>query len=245
MIRTPAVLTLLQAAGLDFARVDMEHSPFSMETVADMATLARALEFPLVVRPPDGNREWITRLLDAGVWNLHVPQIDTPEQAAAVAACCRYAPLGERGMFGFGPHTEYQVRPPRDHMATANARVHVTIMLETKRAFDRLDEIAAVPGIDALTLGPTDLAQDLGVLGTPTQQPVLDEHRRRLVAAARKHGKAVAMLTDSVEGVRSMMALGATIINYSSDAAVLRSTYAAVIDEVRRTAKMSGSSSRA
>src|SRR5690348_7493572 len=151
MIRTPSVLTLLQAAGLDFARVDMEHSPFSMETVADMATLARALNFPLVVRPPDGNREWITRLLDAGVWNLHVPQVDTPEQAAAVAAAAHYTPLGERGMYGFGPHTGYITRPPAEHMALANARVHVTAMLETKDAFDRLDAIAAVPGIDALT----------------------------------------------------------------------------------------------
>src|SRR6266705_682691 len=87
LIRTPSVLTLLRAAGLDFARVDMEHSPFSMETVADMAVLARALDFPMVVRPPEGNREWITRLLDAGVWNLHVPQVDTPEQAREVAAC--------------------------------------------------------------------------------------------------------------------------------------------------------------
>jgi 2-keto-3-deoxy-L-rhamnonate aldolase RhmA len=234
MIRTPAVLTLLQAAGLDFARVDMEHSPFSMETVADMATLARALDFPLVVRPPDGNREWITRLLDAGVWNLHVPQVDTPEQAAAVAACCRYAPLGERGMYGFGPHTMYQTLPPGEHMAAANARVHVTAMLETKRAFERLDGIAAVPGIDALTIGPTDLAQDLGVLGTPAQRPALQDHRGRLAAAARKHGKAVAMLTDSVEGVREMIALGATIINYSSDAAVLRAGYAAVVDQLRK-----------
>jgi 2-keto-3-deoxy-L-rhamnonate aldolase RhmA len=234
MIRTPAVLTLLQAAGLDFARVDMEHSPFSMETVADMAALARALDFPLVVRPPDGNREWITRLLDAGVWNLHVPQVDTPEQAAAVAACCHYAPLGERGMYGFGPHTMYQTLPPGEHMAAANARVHVTAMLETKRAFERLDEIAAVPGIDALTIGPTDLAQDLGVLGTPAQRPALQEHRGRLAAAARKHGKAVAMLTDSVEGVREMIALGATIINYSSDAAVLRAGYAAVVDQIRK-----------
>src|SRR3989442_3315483 len=75
MIRTPAVLTLLQAAGLDFARVDMEHSPFSMETVADMAVLARALDLPLVVRPPDGHREWITRLLDDRVMNLHLPQV--------------------------------------------------------------------------------------------------------------------------------------------------------------------------
>src|SRR2546429_200977 len=163
MIRTPAVLTLLKAAGLDFARVDMEHSPFSMETVADMATLARALDFPLVVRPPEGNREWITRLLDAGVWNLHVPQVDTPEQAAEVAACSRYAPLGERGMYGFGPHTMYRTLPPGEHMAEANARVHVTAMLESRRAFERLDEIAAAPGIDALTIGPTDLAQNRGV----------------------------------------------------------------------------------
>jgi 2-keto-3-deoxy-L-rhamnonate aldolase RhmA len=119
-------------------------------------------------------------------------------------------------------------------MAAANARVHVTAMLETKRAFDRLDEIASVPGIDALTIGPTDLAQDLGVLGTPAQRETLDQYRRRLVEAARKHGKAVAMLTDSVEGVRQMVALGATIINYSSDAAVLRAGYAAIAAEVRR-----------
>jgi 2-keto-3-deoxy-L-rhamnonate aldolase RhmA len=186
MIRTPAVLTLLRAAGLDFARVDMEHSAFSIETIADMAMLARAMDFPIVVRPPEGNREWITRLLDAGVWNLHVPQVDTPAQAAEIAACCRYAPLGERGMYGFGPHTEYRTLPAREHMATANARVHVTAMLESKRAFERLDEIAAVPGIDALTLGPTDLAQDLGVLGTAKQRDALDDHRRRLVEAARK-----------------------------------------------------------
>jgi 2-keto-3-deoxy-L-rhamnonate aldolase RhmA len=234
MIRTPSVLALLRAAGLDFARIDMEHSPFSMETVADMAALARAMNFPMVVRPPEGNREWITRLLDAGVWNLHVPQVDTPEQAREVAAACRYAPLGERGMYGFGPHTEYVSRPLAEHTAHANSRVHVTIMLESKRAFAKLDEIAATPGIDALTIGPTDLAQDLGVLGTPRQAAALDEHRRRLVAAARKHGKAVAMLTDTVEGVRQMIGLGATIINYSSDASVLRSSYIAVVDEIRR-----------
>ena len=240
LIRTPAVLTLLKAAGLDFVRVDMEHSPFSMETVADMATLARALDFPMVVRPPEGNREWITRLLDAGVWNLHIPQVDTPQQAAEVAACAHYAPAGERGMYGFGPHTEYRTLPPAEHMAAANARVHGTVMLVTRRAFDRLDEIAAVPGIDALTIGPTDLAQDLGVLGTPTQRQVLDQYRRRLVEAARKHGKAVAMVTDSVEGVRQMIALGATIINYSSDAAVLRGGYAAVTDELARAAPARG-----
>ena len=60
LVRNPAILTLLKSAGLDYARVDMEHSSPSLETVADMAVLGRALGFPIVVRPPDGNREWIT-----------------------------------------------------------------------------------------------------------------------------------------------------------------------------------------
>lgn len=234
MIRTPGVLTLLQTAGLDYARLDLEHSAFSIETVADMAALARALNFPLVVRPPEGNREWITRLLDAGVWNLHIPQVETGEQAAEVVAATRYHPLGSRGMYGSGPHTGYRVRPPAEHMATANTRVHVTAMLESRHAFARLDEIAAVPGIDALTIGPTDLAQDLGVLGTPSQPGVLREHRVRLGEAARKHGKAVAMAVDSIEAVREVIALGATIVNYSSDVAVLRSGYAAALAEIRK-----------
>jgi 2-keto-3-deoxy-L-rhamnonate aldolase RhmA len=187
MIRTPAVLTLLQAAGLDFVRVDMEHSPFSMETVADMAVLARALDFPMVVRPPEGNREWITRLLDAGVWSLHVPQVDTPEQAREVVKCAHYAPLGERGMYGFGPHTGYRTLPPAEHMAAANARVHVTAMLETSRprsaGRDRLG--ARHPRIhdrpDGSRPGPRRARQ-------PSQRQVLTEYRRRL-AEAPQHGK--------------------------------------------------------
>jgi 2-keto-3-deoxy-L-rhamnonate aldolase RhmA len=234
MIRTPSVLALLQAAGLDYARLDLEHSAFSIETVADMAALARALDFPLVVRPPEGNREWITRLLDAGVWNLHIPQVENARQAAEVVAATRYAPLGSRGMYGSGPHTGFRVRPPAEHMATANARVHITAMLESKHAFDHLDAIAAVPGIDALTIGPTDLAQDLGVLGAPSQKDVLREHRVRLGEAARKHGKTVAMAVDTIEAVREVIALGATIVNYSSDVGILRSGYTAAVAEIRK-----------
>src|SRR5919205_2082840 len=103
LARNPAILTLLQSAGLDYARIDMEHSSPSIETVADMAALARALDFPIVVRPPEGSREWITRLLDVGVWGLHVPQVDTPEIARAVVDAARYAPIGLRGQAGLTP----------------------------------------------------------------------------------------------------------------------------------------------
>ena len=208
LVRNPAVLTLLKAAGLDYARVDMEHSSPSIETVADMAALARALAFPIVVRPPAGSREWITRLLDAGVWGLHVPQVDTPEIARAVVEAARYAPLGLRGMSGVGPHTDFAVAPDP---AFLNEQVHLTVMLESAEAFRHLDEIVGTPGIDAVTLGPSDLAQELGVLGTPDQGRVIDEHRERLLEAARRHGKDVAMLCQTLEEAERWIGAGAPL----------------------------------
>jgi 2-dehydro-3-deoxyglucarate aldolase/4-hydroxy-2-oxoheptanedioate aldolase len=226
MVRNPAILTLLKSAGLDFARVDMEHSSPDMETVANMALLARALDFPIVVRPPEANREWITRLLDAGVWNLHCPQVDTVQQAEAIVQASRYAPWGTRGMYNEGPATDFEPGVSEaDKIKFANENVVVTIMLETKGAFDHLDEIAAMPGIDAITLGPTDLSQDLGVYGTPEAGPVLDEHRYRIIEATKKYGKATAMLVSSVEQARKWRDAGVLLLGYSSEVGVLSEGY--------------------
>ena len=227
LVRNPAVLTLMKAAGLDYARVDMEHSSPSMETVADFAVLARALDFPLVVRPPEGSREWITRLLDCGVWGLHVPQVDTPEVARRVVEAARYAPIGMRGMARLSPASDFA--PTSDVHADLrhiNEQVHVTAMLESAEAFRHLDEIVATPGIDAVTLGPTDLAQELGVFGTPDQARVIDEHRERLIASARKHGKDVAMLCETLDEAERWIKAGAKLIAYSSDVGILKNGYA-------------------
>src|SRR5438132_11784853 len=85
LARNPAILTLLKSAGLDYARLDMEHSFPSTETVADMAVLPRALDFPLIVRPQEGTREGIPGPLDVGVWGVDEPMVDTRELAVAVA----------------------------------------------------------------------------------------------------------------------------------------------------------------
>jgi 2-keto-3-deoxy-L-rhamnonate aldolase RhmA len=234
LVRNPAILTLLKASGLDFARVDMEHSSPSIETVADMALLARAIEFPIVVRPPEANREWITRLLDVGVWNLHCPQVDTADQAAAIVQAAYYAPMGSRGQAGNGPANDYETRlTMAERMAYANSQVFVTVMLETGAAFDHLDAIAAMPGIDALTLGPTDLAQDLGVYGSPDENRVLDEHRRRIIDAANRHGKTAAMLVSSAAQARQWKEAGVLLLGYSSEVGVLQDGYRRALDEIK------------
>jgi 2-keto-3-deoxy-L-rhamnonate aldolase RhmA len=234
MIRTPAVLTLLQAAGLDFARVDMEHTGISIETVADMAALARALDFPLVVRPPRANREWITRLLDAGVWNLHCPQVENAAHAREIAQASRYAPRGLRGNAGHGPGTDFDLAMTvAERRAFADSQVFVTVMFETGAALAELEQIAAMDGIDALTLGPADLAQDLGIAADPDMARLLDARRDQVLAAARRHGKACAMLCASEAQARHWKQAGVEIIAYASDSEVLARAYAGAMQAIR------------
>lgn len=234
LIHNPAVLPLLKAAGLDFARVDMEHSSPSVATIADMAVVARALDFPITVRPPKANREWITRLLDIGVMNLHCPQVESAEHAAEIVAASRYAPMGLRGWGGINPGNDYALQGTlAEQRAFANRQVVVTVMLETDRAFEDLDEIAAMDGIDALTLGPMDLAQDLGVVGTPDQARVLDEKRDLVLAAAKRHGKTCAMLTASVAEARKWKEAGALLLAYASDVDVLHSGFSRAMTEIK------------
>lgn len=233
MVRNPAILPLLKAAGLHFCRVDMEHASPSMETIADMAVVARAIDFPIAVRPPRANREWITRLLDAGVWNLHCPQVESLQHAREIVEASRYAPMGRRGSSGLGPSTDFE--PPRadfDHRAFANGQVFVTAMFETARAFEDLDRIAALDGIDALALGPHDLAQDLGVVGTGDEHRILDEKCDLILAAARKHGKTCSMLVSSPEQARQWKRHGALLLVYGSDVDILHRGFRRVVEDI-------------
>jgi len=233
MVRTPGILPLLKAAGVDFARVDMEHTGASVETIADLALMARACDFPIAVRPPKSNREWLTRLLDMGVWNLHCPQVENAAHAAEIVAASRYAPRGLRGSAGFSPAMEYQRVDAAQWRAFANEQVFVTVMFETEAAFADLDAIAAMDGIDALTIGPADLAQDMGVFGTPDQARVMDQMRDRVLAAARKHGKTCAMLCATPAQVKQWKDAGALLLAYASEIEVLHAAFSKAMTELK------------
>ncbi len=234
MLRNPASLTMFKQAGLDFVRLDMEHSSPSIETVADFAVMGRALDLPVMVRPPEANREWITRLLDVGIYNLHCPQVDTPGHAAEIVAASRYTPRGSRGMSGAGPGNDFDVSMPlMDRLKFTNDQVFITVMFESAQAFEHLDEIASMDGIDALTLGPQDLAQDLGMFGTPDQDRVLDEKRTLIVEAAKKYGKTCAMLVISAEQARKWRDAGVLLVNYSTEVNVLMEGYRSALADIR------------
>lgn len=235
MVHNPGILPLMKSAGLNFARLDMEHTGVSIETVSTLALVARSINFPLAVRPPVANREWITRLLDIGVWNLHCPQVESTAHAREIVQASRFAPLGLRGQGYPGPATDFAIGVSvAERRALANSQVFVTVMFETAAVFKDLEEIAAMEGIDALTVGPADLAQDLGVFGQSSQNVVLAEKQELVLAAAKRRGKVGAVLCATPGEAARWRDKGALLLVCSSDTAILQQGFSLIAEEFGR-----------
>jgi 2-keto-3-deoxy-L-rhamnonate aldolase RhmA len=189
MIRNPAVMKVAARAGLDFVMLDMEHGGYTMETVADMASVARGVGVGCLVRVPELAKSFVSRALDAGCDGLMVPMVSDVKQARALAAWAKYPPVGGRGLGSIGEHTSYQsVSDPESFFEDANTDTLCIAQIETVSAIDQIDEIAAVDGIDALLIGPNDLAISYGVAGK-LDSPVIAEAVGKVASAARKHTK--------------------------------------------------------
>ena len=150
---SPGLPALLAAAGAEFALYDMEHSGFGMEEMKRQFSYGRGIGLVPIVRPPEKSYSAVSRLLDMGAMGLMFQMVETPEEAERIVSWTRYPPEGVRGaMFG-GAHDDYAPGDLGAKMAKAHERTFVMCMIETKRGLEAVDEIAAVPGVDALHLG--------------------------------------------------------------------------------------------
>ena len=159
----PAVVEIIATAGFDGAFIDMEHSAFDMRTVGEMIRVADLCGITPIVRVPENNPKTILRILDAGAQGIQVPHIEGVEGTRRAVAAVRYPPVGERGGAGSTRAAGYGAVPWVEHMETSNEEILLIIMTEDKRGLDELEEIAAVDGVDVISLGPTDISTALGM----------------------------------------------------------------------------------
>jgi 2-keto-3-deoxy-L-rhamnonate aldolase RhmA len=195
MVRNPAIARVAAVAGLDFIMLDMEHGPFNIETVEDVFKTARAAGLGSFIRVPELAKGYVSRILDAGANGVMVPMIESVEQARQLAGWSKYAPTGVRGFGGAGGHTDFasiSAEATPAFMTKANLDNLTIAQIETGPAIDCVDAIAAVPGIDALLIGPNDLAISLGCAGDLMGE-ALDTAIAKVAAAAKKHGKILGM----------------------------------------------------
>ncbi|MBI2969899.1 MAG: hypothetical protein HYY36_04080 [Gammaproteobacteria bacterium] len=155
----PSTLTALALAGFDFVVLDMEHSCVDFSRLEGLITAGQSAGLAVLVRPWGEDVGLIGKILDIGANGIIAPRVETPERARAIVEQARFAPIGNRG---FSPLTRYDaLREPLDAL---NDATYLVLQIEGRNALKCVGEIAAVPGIDAVFVGPYDLALSLGVV---------------------------------------------------------------------------------
>jgi 2-keto-3-deoxy-L-rhamnonate aldolase RhmA len=236
----PGVMEVLAESGWQFVVIDTEHSLFNHESLESMIRTARLAGIPALVRPADADYHLIARGLDLGAYGVMVPHVDTVAETRQIALASRYPPNGERG--AGGNVVSMSGLPLTEYLSNADESMLIAVMIESGEAVERLDEIAAVPGIDALVIGPTDLSIALGVPGK-TDHPRFVQAADAVVKFAEKHKKAGGIHVGTPKDCEHWAKRGFRWLMCSSDAGMLRSKsgeLAAAMKEV-----CSGGSARA
>jgi 2-keto-3-deoxy-L-rhamnonate aldolase RhmA len=164
-LRSPEIARILAAAGFHWAFIDTEHGGFDLETVQDICRTSVMVGLSPIVRVADLQYSLIARALDCGAQGVIFPRVESAELLARAISWTKFPPLGIRG-YGLGAtQVDYEkVDIPQviEHM---NSNTMVVMQIETRRALDMREELLAVPGIDAVMVGPADLSISLGVPG--------------------------------------------------------------------------------
>jgi 2-dehydro-3-deoxyglucarate aldolase/4-hydroxy-2-oxoheptanedioate aldolase len=229
---TRGACKILDAAGVDFAVFDMEHSGIDLERVCDLIAWSNACSFTPFVRVPQGLYHFLARVMDAGAMGVMVANVETAEEARAIVDAAKYAPLGKRGV-GLGTaHTGYVMPDPEQYFRDSNRTTVVICQIESETGVRNADAIAAVDGVDVLWVGHFDLTQSMGI-------PAQFHHERFLsalesvAAAARKHGRALGIQPGSYEQACEWMALGFNVISWQNDIAIYREALQSGVQRIR------------
>lgn len=217
---TPGIAQVLKLAGCEYAIYDMEHAGFSIENLKTQCAHCRGTGLAPMVRVPRGEYHFLARALDVGAHGVMVPMVDTAEQARAIAEATHYPPKGRRGAaFGFA-HDDYEPGDPAAKMKAADARNLIIAQIETERGLAEVEEIAAVEGIDCLWLGHFDLTNFMGIPGQ-FDNPAYLAAVKRIVAAGRKHKKALGFMAADTQWARQYKKLGFNMIATGTDHGIL------------------------
>ena len=186
--RTVDIASIMKAAGYDWLFLDLEHNSMDLDTAVQISVAALGVGIAPIVRVP-ARQFWLaTRALDGGALGIVMPHVDTPEEAEAVARYLRYPPLGQRSMAGGLPHLGYAQVSMGDTTTAINAATFLTVMLETPQAIANAGKIAAVPGIDSLLIGTSDLSIEMGIAGQFGHERIVEAYKT-VIEACRAHNK--------------------------------------------------------
>ena len=184
----PQVVEIIGLAGFDAAFIDMEHTTFDLGLVSQMIMAAELAGVTSMIRIPGNDENLILRLLDAGAQGIIIPHIDGLEGAQRAVDAVRYAPMGHRGGAGGTRAARFGTVSWDEHTRTSNENIILSVMTEDERGISEIGQIAALPGIDLVSIGPTDFSEYMGI--RDPQSPVIRARLEELAAEVKAAGGA-------------------------------------------------------
>ncbi len=217
-LRSPDAAELMSHAGFDFLLIDAEHSNIGPDTTLEMLRAVDRGHAAPLVRLPEVSAANVQWALDGGAEGILFPRIRSVADVKQAVSLCRYPPDGIRGL-GPGRASGYGANM-LDYAAAANREIMVMIQIETMEAVECIDDIAGVPGVDLIFIGPGDLSQVLGIPGE-MHHPRIREIGERALAVCRNNAVHFGILALQEEPLAYWKEQGAQLFALGTDALYL------------------------
>ena len=224
---------VMARAGWDSLTIDMQHGLVGYESAAAMLAVMFPHPPTPLVRAPWLEEGAIMKALDAGAMGIICPMVNTAADAARFVSSLRYPPAGRRS---FGPARAKFYGD--DYPACANDETVAMAMIETREAMENLDAILKTPGLDAVYIGPSDLANSLGHEPRfDPEEPAVVAAMDEIIAAGRARNVAVGVHNATPEYALRMIGKGCLFVTVASDLRLMDSGARTILKKMREGAK--------
>ena len=202
--------------GMDFAVIDMEHTPLSPRDLIPLVLASETRELKLIVRLPNLNEEYFKWCLDLGIKHLQVPHIETPVDVDKVINSSFFYPIGQRGLCRAVRAADYSNMNKKDYLDHSNSKVEVIFQIEGIQGFNNLNQILNHDGVNSIFIGPYDLSQSLGSPGDIWNTAIVDK-MKKIIKDCNDQSISVGVFTDTIDGLKFWSDLNVDFIEYGSD----------------------------
>lgn len=224
---------IMDAAGVDFAVIDMEHGAYTLDQLADIVAWMKATPIAPFVRIAEIKYHLVARALDVGVLGIMAPNVKTAQAAQTLVDAAKYPPLGNRGLYFGGSSSDYRVQSADEYTRYANDNTTIICMIESPEGVENADQIASVNGVDALWVGHWDLTQYMGIRGQFKDQRFKNAVRH-VTDTAHKHDLVSAIQPGNPNQLKEFLDLGFDVISCGNDFMVYGDALAHAVTGVRK-----------
>ena len=228
----PAIVEIIGFAGFDFAIIDAEHGPISMENAQNMIRAAESVNLTPIIRVGNNDEALILRAMDIGAQGIEIPQINSKADAVRAVKSVKYSPQGERGVCRYVRAAKYSSMDKFKYFESANKETMIIAHIEGVEGIKNLDEILLVPGIDVVFIGPYDLSQSLGVPGE-VNHPLVKEKMKEVVLKCKKNKVAIGTFADDIKTAKSWVSLGVQYMAFSVDVGILYEVSRGIVRQLK------------